>query len=470
MSDTFLLRNETAETLYNEYARNMPVFDYHCHLSVDEIVKNGNFENITKAWLGRDHYKWRAMRANGIDERFITGDAPDREKFRAWARTLHHAVRNPLFHWTYLELKTYFGISDVLLTPATADALYERCSELLHTDAFRVRELLKRSNVRVLCTVEDPAETLDQYKILEAEKNYPVRVVPSFRPDSAFLIDRPDQFNKWVHRLEAASDTEISTLEALLSSLLARHTAFHEAGCRSSDHGIEFPYACAFTEGEAKKIFDAARGGKAVSRAQALLYKSYLLRMCAEMDIYRGWVMQMHFGALRNNNTRMYRSLGPDSGFDSMGDFSIAQSLIAYLDGLDVKRMLPKTVLFNINPRDNELVSSVMGCFQEGPVAGKVQLGPAWWFNDTKEGIVRQLNTISDQGLFGHFIGMTTDSRSFFSFPRHDYFRRILCTVIGEDVERGELPDDASLLKELIENICYYNARQYFGIEAGFSL
>ncbi len=456
--------------LYNEYARNTPVFDYHCHLSVDEIVKNGNFENITKAWLGRDHYKWRAMRANGIDERFITGNAPDREKFRAWAQTLPHAMRNPLFHWTYLELKAYFGIDDVLLTPATADALYERCSELLQTDAFKVRELLKRSNVRVLCTTEDPADTLDRQRILETEKSFPVRVVPSFRPDSAFLIDRPEQFNRWINRLEATSETEIGTIEALLSSLLVRHAAFHEAGCRSSDHGIEFPYARTFTEREAGKIFDAARSGKAVSQEQALLFKSYLLRMCAEMDVRRGWVMQMHFGALRNNNTRMYRALGPDSGFDSMGDFEIARPLVEYLDELDERQMLPKTVLFNINPRDNALISSIMGCFQEGPVPGKVQLGPAWWFNDTKEGIVRQLNTLSDQGLFGRFIGMTTDSRSFFSFSRHDYFRRILCTLIGEDVERGELPADLSLLGELVENICYHNARRYFGIEARFSL
>jgi glucuronate isomerase len=470
MSDLFLLQNKTAEMIYNEYARNMPVFDYHCHLSVDEIVKNGNFENITKAWLGSDHYKWRAMRANGIAECFITGNAPDREKFCAWARTLPHTMRNPLFHWTYLELKAYFGIDDVQLTPATADALYERCNELLQTDTFRVRELLKRSNVRVLCTTEDPADTLDRHRTLEVEKNFPLRVVPSFRPDSVFLIDRPEQFNRWVNRLEAASETEIGTLEALLSALLVRHTAFHEAGCRSSDHGIEFPYAHTFTEREAKKVFDEARSGKSVSGEQALLFKSYLLRMCAEMDVRRGWVMQIHFGALRNNNTRMYRALGPDSGFDSMGDFEIARPLVKYLDGLEEKQMLPKTVLFNINPRDNALVSSIMGCFQEGPVPGKVQFGPAWWFNDTKEGILRQLNTLSDQGLFSRFIGMTTDSRSFFSFSRHDYFRRILCTLIGEDVERGELPDDASLLRELVENICYHNARRYFGIEASFSL
>jgi len=465
ISDVFLLQNETGRTLYNECARHMPVFDYHCHLSVDEIVNNGNFENITRAWLGTDHYKWRAMRANGVDERFITGNASDREKFGAWAQTLPYLLRNPLFHWTYLELKAYFGIEDVLLEPSTADTLYGRLNELLQTESFKVRRLLTRSNVRVLCTTDDPADTLDRHEMLEAEESFPVRVVPSFRPDPAFLIDRPERFNMWIERLEETSHMEIGTLQALVSALLKRQEAFHEAGCRSSDHGIEFPYSRTFTEHEAERIFDSVRSGKAVSHDHTLLFKSYLLRICAEMNAHMGWVMQLHFGALRNNNTRMYRNLGPDSGFDSMGDFEIARPLIKYLDELDERKMLPKTVLFNINPRDNALVASVAGCFQDSPVPGKVQFGPAWWFNDTKGGIIRQLNTISDQGLLGRFIGMTTDSRSFFSFPRHDYFRRILCSLIGGEVASGELPDDTSLLRDLVENICYHNARRYFGIE-----
>jgi glucuronate isomerase len=466
ISDLFLLQNETGRMLY-EYARNMPVFDYHCHLSVDEIVNNKNFENITRAWLGTDHYKWRAMRANGVDERFITGNASDREKFHAWAQTLPHLLRNPLFHWTYLELKAYFGIEDISLNSSTADMLYEQCNELLRTESFTVRQLLIRANVRVLCTTDDPADTLDQHGILEEEESFPVRVVPSFRPDPAFLIDLPAQFNMWVDRLEESSRTEIGTLDALISALLKRQKAFHEAGCRSSDHGIEFPYSSTFTELEVEKIFDSVRSGKAVSQDQALLFKSYLLRMCAEMNARMGWVMQLHIGALRNNNTRMYRNLGPDSGFDSMGDFEIARPLIKFLDDLDEGKMLPKTVLFNINPRDNALIASVAGCFQEGPVPGKVQFGPAWWFNDTKDGIIRQLNTLSEQGLFSRFIGMTTDSRSFFSFSRHDYFRRILCSLIGGEVESGELPDDTSLLRDLVEDICYHNARRYFGIETG---
>ena len=464
LSENFLLQNEVGKELYFEFAKDMPIFDYHCHLQVQQIAENSTFSNISEIWLAHDHYKWRAMRTNGIEERYITGDASDYEKFLAWSKTVPYTIRNPLFHWTHMELKTYFHIEDILLNQETAGEIYKVCNRMLGSDEFGVRALLKKMNVRVLCTTDDPCDSLEYHRQIAEDNSFDITVVPAFRPDRAFQVENPAGFNEWVSMLEESSKTSIHSLSSFIGALRERHRFFHEMGCRISDHGIEYPYSEDFTEREARNIFDAVRAGNTILPELIRKFKSFMLKVCAQMDADRNWVQQFHFGVLRNNNSRYMELLGPNSGFDSIGDYDIGAPLVNFLNNLDTRKALAKTVLYNINPRDNELVVSIAGSFQDGSVPAKIQVGPGWWFNDTKEGMIRQMNALSNLGLLSRFIGITTDSRSFLSFPRHDYFRRILCNILGDEVESGELPEDLDFLGGIVQDICYNNASSYFGI------
>ncbi len=464
LSEDFLLQTETARILYQDFAKSMPIFDYHCHLPVQEIAENKKFENLTQIWLYGDHYKWRAMRACGVDERFITGEAGDDQKFEAWAATVPKTLRNPLYHWTHMELKSPFGISGILLNPDTAGEIYSRCNEMLRQDAFSTRGILNRMNVRVVCTTDDPTDDLSHHQKLSEDPSFNIVIVPTFRPDKALAVENPATFNRWTDRLEAAADMAITDYPAFLDALKKRHDAFHEAGCRSSDHGLECPYAGEFSPPEIAQIFNQVRSGKPVSAEKILKFKSALLLEIAGMHGDKGWVQQFHFGAIRNTNTRFFNLLGPDTGYDSIGDFEIAKPLARFLDRLDKNGKLTKTILYNVNPRDNDLMASMTGNFQDGSIPGKMQFGTAWWFADQKDGMEKQINTLSNIGLLSQFVGMTTDSRSFLSYPRHDYFRRILCNLLGSEVENGEIPNELELIGNMVKDICYHNAMRYFSI------
>jgi glucuronate isomerase len=465
LSEDFLLQTKAARVLYQDFARDMPIFDYHCHLPVNEIAENKNFENLTRIWLNGDHYKWRAMRANGVHERFITGDASDLEKFEAWAATVPKILRNPLFHWTHLELKRTFGLSGKLLNPETAKDIYDTCSEMLQTSEFTTRSLIQRMNVKVICTTDDPADRLEHHVRLKEARDFPVKVLPAFRPDRALGIDAPAEFNQWVGKLERAADCEISDSRAFLEALQKRHDDFHALGCRISDHGIQSPYVSEFAPEDVARTFDKARHGKRPEDNEILQFRSAMMLELARMDAARGWTQQFHLGALRNVNTRAMRTIGPDTGFDTIGDFELAKPLARFLDILESEGKLAKTILYVMNPRDNELMATMIGNFQDGTIPGKMQFGSAWWFNDQKDGIERQLNALSQMGLLSRFVGMLTDSRSFLSYPRHEYFRRVLCNLLGGEMEKGELPDDMTLIGEMVKDICYRNAVAYFGIE-----
>jgi glucuronate isomerase len=467
LSEDFLLQTRTARALYHDFVEHMPIFDYHCHLPVAEIAANKTFENLTDIWLRGDHYKWRAMRANGIAERLITGDASDAEKFKAWAATVPKTLRNPLYHWTHLELKRYFGISGKRLSPETAEAIYTEASAMLRTRDFSTRRILERMNVKVVCTTDDPTDTLEHHLRLKAEQAFPVQVLPAFRPDKALGVESPRDFNTWIERLEASAGLEVDHFETFLEAIHRRHDFFHQAGCRLSDHGIEHPFAEDFTAKDVDNAFRKARQGKRPTPAEALKYKSAVTLALAQMDAEKGWTQQFHFGALRNVNSKALATLGPDTGYDTIGDFDMARGLARFLDGLERKGRLAKTILYVMNPRDNEVVAAAIGCFQDGSLPGKMQFGSAWWFNDQKDGIERQINTLSNMGLLSRFVGMLTDSRSFLSYPRHEYFRRVLCNLLGSDVENGELPDDMELLGGMVQDICFRNASTFFGIEVG---
>jgi glucuronate isomerase len=443
----------------------MPIFDYHCHLPVAEIAADKNFENLTDIWLRGDHYKWRAMRANGVPERLITGDAGDFEKFQAWAGTVPKTLRNPLYHWTHLELKRYFGVSGKLLNPETAQEIYTECSAMLRTGDFSTRRILERMNVKVVCTTDDPVDTLEHHLRLREDRTFPVKVLPAFRPDKALGVDAPALFNRWVSQLEAASGMDIGDYGSFLEAIRRRHDFFHATGCRLSDHGIEYPFAVNYTAKDVNKAFEKARQGKKPTPVEALKYKSALMLELAWMDAEKGWTQQFHFGALRNINSKAMAALGPDTGYDTIGDFEMALTLARFLDCLEREGRLAKTILYVMNPRDNEVVATAVGCFQDGSLPGKMQFGSAWWFNDQKDGIERQINTLSNMGLLSRFVGMLTDSRSFLSYPRHEYFRRLLCNLLGNDVENGELPDDMELIGNMVKDICFRNAVAYFGIE-----
>jgi glucuronate isomerase len=467
MSEDFLLQTETAKRLYHDFAENMHVFDYHCHLPVAEIAANRTFENLSAIWLGGDHYKWRAMRANGVPERLITGDAGDFEKFQAWAATVPKTLRNPLYHWTHLELKRYFGVSDTLLNPETAEAIYTTCSAMLRTSDFSTRRILERMNVRVVCTTDDPTDRLEHHLQLKSESGFSVKILPAFRPDKALGVESPGDFNRWVERLEASAGVEVKNFDAFLEAIRQRHDFFHAAGCRLSDHGIEQPFAENYTAKDVSKAFENARQGKKPTLAEALKFKSAVMLELARMDAEKGWTQQFHFGALRNINSRAMAALGPDTGYDTIGDWEIARTLARFLDQLGREERLAKTIVYVMNSRDNEAVAAAIGCFQDGSLPGKMQFGSAWWFNDQKDGIEKQINALSNLGLLSRFVGMLTDSRSFLSYPRHEYFRRVLCNLLGNDVENGELPADMDLIGNMVQDICFRNAVAYFGIELG---
>jgi len=465
LSEDFLLQTQTAKALYHQYAEGMPIYDYHCHLPVRDIAENKKFENLTQIWLHGDHYKWRAMRANGVNEKFITGSESDFEKFQAWAATVPKTLYNPLYHWTHLELKRYFGIEDKLLDANTAKEIYDTCSAMLQSDAFSTQRILQKMNVRNVCTTDDPADSLKYHHQLKENQNFAVQVLPAFRPDNAMAVESFQRFNDWVDQLEAAADTEIINYEAFMEALHQRHDFFHKTGCRLSDHGIEQPYAHDYTETQIRRIFDKVRSGKALEKSEIRQFKSAMLIELAIMDHEKSWVQQFHLGALRNTNTRAMRKLGPDTGYDTIGDFEIARPLVRFLDRLENQGKLTKTILYVVNPRDNELIAAMTGNFQDGSIPGKIQFGSAWWFNDQKDGMEHQIKALANMGLLSRFVGMLTDSRSFLSYPRHEYFRRVLCNLVGKDVENGELPDDLKLIGRMIEDICYNNAVSYFGID-----
>jgi glucuronate isomerase len=461
LSEDFLLQSPSARTLYHEFAEDMPIFDYHCHLPSAEIAENRNFENLTDIWLRGDHYKWRAMRANGIPERQITGDAGDFEKFQAWAATVPKTLRNPLYHWTHLELKRCFGIGGKLLCPDSAAEIYDACSEMLRTEDFRTRRILERMKVKVVCTTDDPVDTLEHHLRLKDEKAFPVKVLPAFRPDRALGVNAPEAFNQWIDRLEASARLTVTGFDSFLEAIQLRHDFFHQAGCRLSDRGIEHPYAERYTARDVRSVFDKARRGRKPTPSEMIKYRSGVTLELARMDAAKGWTQQFHCGALRNINSKAMAALGPDTGYDTIGDFEMAGALARFLDTLESEGKLAKTILYAMNPCDNEVIAAAIGCFQDGSVPGKMQFGSAWWFNDQKDGIERQINTLSNMGLLSRFVGMLTDSRSFLSYPRHEYFRRVLCNLLGADMESGELPDDEVLVGEMVRRICYQNAREY---------
>jgi glucuronate isomerase len=465
MTENFLLHSPVAERLYHDHAREMPIYDYHCHLPVEEIAQNRQFDNLTQIWLDGDHYKWRAMRANGVLEQLITGDADDRQKFAAWAATVPATLRNPLYHWTHLELRRTFGIED-LLNAESADRIYDQCSEMLRDPAFSTRGLLRSMNVRLVCTTDDPVDDLQHHQQIAVD-NFDVKVYPAFRPDAALGIHAVDTFNAWIARLEKSSGTSVGRLDDFRAAIQQRHAHFHATGCRLSDHGIDEPYAAAYTEQELNATFDKARAGNACNANEILQFRSAMLYEFAVMDHAQGWVQQYHLGALRNVNSRLLGTLGPDTGFDSIGDFDMARPLARFLDRLDAEDKLAPTVLYNLNPRDNEVMATMIGNFMDGSRPGKLQFGSGWWYLDQKDGMTRQINALSNMGLLSRFVGMLTDSRSFLSYPRHEYFRRVLCNLLGKDVVNGELPEDFDLLGGLVQDVCWNNAVNYFGMDVG---
>ncbi len=460
MDENFLLHTKTAQDLYHNHAAKMPIFDYHCHINPKQIADDVRFENITQIWLYGDHYKWRAMRTNGVDEKYCTGDATDWEKFEKWAETVPNTLRNPLFHWTHLELKKFFGIEKIL-SPETAREIWDLCNEKLNSPGYSVRGIIRMANVHTICTTDDPVDSLEYHRQIK-ESGFEVHVLPAWRPDKAMAVENTAAFNQYIDILAEVAGMNISTFDDLLASLDKRHAFFHENGCRLSDHGLETAIAEDYTKVEIETIFRKIRSGKELSIPEIQQFKSAMLYEFGVMDHSRGWTQQFHIGALRNNNTRLFRKLGADVGFDSIGDFEIARPLSKLLDKLDIENKLSKTILYNLNPRDNELIGTMIGNFQDGSVPGKMQFGSGWWFLDQKDGMERQMNALSNLGLLSRFVGMLTDSRSFLSYTRHEYFRRTLCNLLGNDVENGEIPNDMELLGQMVENICFNNAKNYF--------
>lgn len=460
LDEHFLLETPTAQQLYHDFAKQMPIIDYHCHLPPDQIAGDINFGNLTQAWLYGDHYKWRAMRTNGIDERFCTGDAKDEEKFAKWAETVPFTMRNPLYHWTHLELQRYFDVHDIL-NEHSAVEIYAACTEKLRSKEYSVRNLLKKMQVKVVCTTDDPVDTLEFHRKIKQER-LDIRVLPAFRPDKAMVVEDPVTFGHYLDRLEAASGIAVTSYQQYLDALKQRHDYFASMECSVSDHGLERIYADDYTEQEIVAAFSKIRSGKALSPEEQSKFKSAMLTVFAQWDHEKGWIQQYHLGALRNNNTRMLRQLGPDTGWDSIGDFPQAAALAKFLDRLDANDQLTKTIIYNLNPSDNELMATMAGNFNDGSFPGKVQFGSAWWFLDQKDGMIKQLNALSNMGLLSRFVGMLTDSRSFLSYPRHEYFRRILCNLFGTEIENGELPNDIKWVGSMVEQICYHNAARYF--------
>ncbi len=458
----FLLQTEFAKQLYHEHAAKQPIIDYHCHLDPEYIARDHSFDNLSQIWLEGDHYKWRAMRTNGIAERYCTGnEATDWEKFEKWAETVPYTLRNPLYHWTHLELKTAFGV-DKLLNPSTAKEIYDECTNKLRTPEYAARGLMRKFRVEVVCTTDDPADSLEHHIALK-EEGFEIKVLPTWRPDKAMAVEKPAAYRAYVEKLSEVSGVTIGKFDDLIEALRVRHDFFGSVGCKLSDHGIEEFYAEPYTHAEINRIFDKVYIGNELSKEEVLKFKSAMLYEGAVMDWEKGWTQQFHYGAIRNNNTRLLKQVGPDTGFDSIGDFNAAKSMSRFLDRLDKDNKLAKTIIYNLNPKDNDMVAAMIGNFQDGSIAGKMQFGSGWWFLDQKTGMEAQMNSLSNLGLLSRFVGMLTDSRSFLSYPRHDYFRRILCNLVGNDLEQGLLPSsEISFIGEMIENISYKNAKHFF--------
>jgi glucuronate isomerase len=456
----FLLKTSTAKRLFHDYAADMPIIDYHCHLSPKDIAEDRIFNNIAEVWLHGDHYKWRAMRTNGIHESYCTGDKTDLEKFEQWAATVPYTMRNPLYHWTHMELQRYFNVTEQL-SPANAKAVYEHCNALLQTKEFSVRNLLRKMKVKLVCTTDDPVDSLEYHKAMQ-EEGADIKMVPAFRPDMAMNVGNTESFLQYVKKVEAAAGMQVHTFDDYLMALKNRHDFFAQMGCRVSDHGLEEIYADEYTSEEIIIIFERLLKGETLCLKCQRQFKSAMLVHFAAWDHEKGWVQQFHLGALRNNNTRMLNQLGPDTGWDSIGTFDQGKALSTFLNGLDTRNKLTKTILYNLNPADNEVLATMVGNFNDGSFPGKIQFGSGWWFLDQKDGIIKQLNALSNMGLLSRFVGMLTDSRSFLSFPRHEYFRRILCDLIGTEVEEGELPNDIEWLGKMVQDICYNNNVNYF--------
>ncbi len=461
--ENFLLQTRTAERLYHDYAKDLPIIDYHCHLDPSEIACDRIFENMTRLWLNGDHYKWRAMRAHGIDERYITGrDTPDWEKFLKWAETVPFTMRNPLYHWTHMELKRGFGIRE-LLEPKTAETIYGQCNDLLHQPGYSARGLVQKFGVEALCTTDDPADSLEHHATLVRD-GYPVKVLPAWRADKSMAIEEPATYRKYVEKLSEVSGITIYSYTTLMEALRKRHDFFHAMGCRLSDHGLEEFYSLENTDAGTDAIFRRVMDGKQPDEKEIRQFKTAMLVEFGIMDWEKGWTQQFHYGALRNTNTRMFRRIGPDTGYDSIGDFTVAKNMSRFLDMLDSRDKLAKTIIYNLNPRDNEMVATMAGNFQDGRIPGKIQFGAAWWFLDQKDRMEKQINTLSLLGLISRFVGMLTDSRCFLSYSRHDYFRRTLCNLLGNDIEQGLLPagEIDFIGSQIVQAVCYYNARDYF--------
>ncbi|MDA3939412.1 MAG: glucuronate isomerase [Spirochaetia bacterium] len=464
LDENFLLDTETAQALYHEYAKEMPIFDYHSHLPPAEIAEDRKYENLSQIWLNGDHYKWRAMRTNAVPESLITGDASDIDKFEAWAATVPYTIGNPLFHWTHLELQRYFGITEIL-SPSSAHYIFSKTMNDLQKDNFSVKALLKKSNVKVVCTTDDPVDSLEHHIKIKSDKSFGTKVLPTFRPDKAMAFENTVQLNKYFENLSSVSGIRITDYDSYLDALKNRHDFFHNIGCRISDHALILPIFSLSNKDGRDRLFKKALNGETLKHEEITALKTAVLQEIGKMNSKAGWTMQIHLGALRNNNSRMFKALGRDAGFDSIADGEVAEPLSRFLDSLNTSNELPKTIIYTLNPRDNYLIGTMIGNFQGGSIPGKLQFGSGWWFNDQKEGMEQQISALANLGLLSRFVGMLTDSRSFLSFPRHEYFRRILCNTIGNWVENGEAPNDYVILGKMVEDISYNNAVNYFGID-----
>mgnify|MGYP003292734198 FL=1 len=462
ITDDFVLQTPEARTLYHDYAEHQPIIDYHCHLSPKEVAEDIRWENIAQPWLGGDHYKWRAMRSNGIEEHFCTGNASDWEKFEKFAEAMPYMLRNPMYHWSHLELARYFDINDLLLSKDTAKEVWARTAAKLAEPDFSARGLMKKSNVKVVCTTDDPCDSLEYHAAIAADKSFDVKVLPAWRPDKGLQIENTEAWNTWVDKLGAAAGMDIATLDEFINALQKRHDFFDFMGCKLSDYGLSTVYAEKYTVSEIKAIFAKARGKQACDEKEVLQFKSFMLHTCGKMDAKSDWTWQIHYNALRNNNTKMFRLLGPDTGFDSIGDWPIAEGLSKLLDGLELEDSLPRTIVYTLNPRDNELLGAMIGNFQSAPTPSKMQFGSGWWFNDQMDGMTRHIEALSQLGMLSRFVGMLTDSRSFLSYTRHEYFRRILCNILGNDMAKGLIPHDYELVGRMVADISYNNANSYF--------
>jgi len=465
ITENFLLQNKTAIELYQDYAKDAAIIDYHCHLPPREIADDHRFANLTQIWLYGDHYKWRAMRADGVHEKYITGAASDWEKFEKWAEVVPHTLRNPLYHWTHLELKRPFGVSDRLLNPDTAKGIWDACNAKLAQPEFSCRGIMTQMKVVLTCTTDDPTDSLEHHIKIAADKSFGIRVLPTFRPDKGMAVESAATFNAWVDKLAAASNVHVVDFKTYLDAIRKRHDFFHSVGGRLSDHGLDTAYAENYSEPEIRNIFAKIRCGFELNCPEALKFKSAMLYEFGVMDHEKNWTQQFHLGALRNNNSRLLKALGPDTGFDSMGDWPVAQALSKFLNRLESENKLTRTILYNNNPKDNDVLATMAGNFLDGTVPGKMQVGSSWWYLDQLDGMTKQIESLSNIGLLSRFVGMLTDSRSFLSYTRHDYFRRLLCNILGGEIERGLLPNDVKLVGGMVRDICYNNAANYFGFE-----